>query len=488
MDAATTRSMTACAGQVCPHHPHHSPSFLTSHQGQPQGLPLRHSLRPVIPGVSAEPKLRHSARSRGIHVPLHSNMDAATTRSMTACAGQGCPHHPHHSPSFLTPHHEQPQGLPLRHSLHPVIPGVSAEPKLRHSVRSRGIHVPLHSNMDAATTRSMTACAGQGCPHHPHHSPSFLTPHHEQPQGLPLRHSLHPVIPGVSAEPKLRHSVRSRGIHVPLHSNMDAATTRSMTACAGQGCPHHPHHSPSFLTSHHGQPQGLPLRHSLHPVIPGVSAEAKLRHSARSRGIHVPLHSNMDAATTRSMTACAGQVCPHHPHHSPSFLTSHQGQPQGLPLRHSLRPVIPGVSAEPKLRHSARSRGIHVPLHSNMDAATTRSMTACAGQGCPHHPHHSPSFLTPHHEQPQGLPLRHSLHPVIPGVSAEPKLRHSVRSRGIHFPLHSNMDAATTRSMTACAGQGCPHHPHHSPSFLTSHRGNHKGCPYATHSAPSSRE
>ena len=62
-------------------------------------------------------------------------------------------------------------------SFHPVIPGVSAEPKLRHSARSRGIHVSLHSNLDAATTRSMTACAGHRCPHHPHHSPSFLIPH-----------------------------------------------------------------------------------------------------------------------------------------------------------------------------------------------------------------------------------------------------------------------------------------------------------------------
>ena len=63
--------------------------------------------------------------------------------------------------------------------------------------------------------------------------------------------------------------------------------------------------------------------------------------------------------------------------------------------RHAV-PLQPSkTAAVPKLRHSARSRGIHVCLHSNLDAATTRSMTACAGQRCPHHPHHSPSFLTP---------------------------------------------------------------------------------------------
>ena len=63
--------------------------------------------------------------------------------------------------------------------------------------------------------------------------------------------------------------------------------------------------------------------------------------------------------------------------------------------RHAV-PLQPSkTAAVPKLRHSARSRGIHVCLHSNLDAATTRSMTACAGHRCPHHPHHSPSFLTP---------------------------------------------------------------------------------------------
>ena len=52
--------------------------------------------------------------------------------------------------------------------------------------------------------------------------------------------------------------------------------------------------------------------------------------------------------------------------------------------------VIPGVSAEPKLRHSAHSRGIHASHHARIDAATTRSMTVCAGKRCPHHPHHAP--------------------------------------------------------------------------------------------------
>ena len=76
--------------------------------------------------------------------------------------------------------------------------------------------------------------------------------------------------------------------------------------------------------------------------------------------------------------------CPPHSYD----LTPHTGQPQGLPLHPSK------TAAVPQLRHSARSRGIHVPLHSNLDAATTRSMTACAGQRCPI-THTSPRLSSP---------------------------------------------------------------------------------------------
>ena len=302
-----------------PHIPHVSLLFMGNHKGCPYALTPHSSLHPVFPGVSAEPKLRHSAHSRGIHVPLHSNIDAATTRSMTACVGQRCPPSPTPFPSSYR--------APPRHSvsLPPVIPAVTAEPKLRHSARSRGIHVPLYSNIDAATTRSMTACVGQHCPPSPTPFPSSYR--------APPRHSvsLPPVIPAVTAEPKLRHSARSRGIHVPLYSNIDAATTRSMTACVGQRCPPSPTPFPSSYRA--------PPRHSvsLPPVIPAVTAEPKLRHSARSRGIHVPLHSNLDAATTRSMTACVGQRCPPSPtpfpvfpHSSTLIMGNHKGCPYAL--------------------------------------------------------------------------------------------------------------------------------------------------------------
>ena len=84
--------------------------------------------------------------------------------------------------SLLTPHFSQGHGTPCHYTLQRQ----RQNPKLRHSAHSRGIHVPLHSNLDAATTRSMTACAGQRCPHYPHHSPSFLPPHPN------------PVIPGLT--------------------------------------------------------------------------------------------------------------------------------------------------------------------------------------------------------------------------------------------------------------------------------------------------
>ena len=65
-------------------------------------------------------------------------------------------------------------------------------------------------------------------------------------------------------------------------------------------------------------------------------------------------------------------------------------------------------------------------------------------------------------------------------TAAEPQLRHSARSRGIHVSLHSNLDAATTRSMTACAGHRYPPITHtiprHSSPLIMN---NHKGCAYA---------
>ena len=149
---------------------------------------------------------------------------------------------PHSSP--LIPHSSFL--IPLA-SLPPVIPGVSAEPKLRHSARSRGIHASHHARIDAATTRSMTACVGQRCP------PTSPTPFPRHSAPLP------PVIPG-------------------LIRNLPSS-----------GCPYLAGVDVSSLLTPHGHGHGTPCPYggvlltplaSLRPVIPGVSAEPKLRHSA----------------------------------------------------------------------------------------------------------------------------------------------------------------------------------------------------------------
>ena len=90
------------------------------------------------------------------------------------------------------------------------------------------------------------------------------------------------------------HAARSRGIHASLSLQ--------------HGC------------CDYAQHDGL--------VIPGVTAEPKLRHSVRSRGIHASLSLHL---------GCCDYA-----------------QHDGL--------VISGVTAQPKLRHSARSRGIHASL------------------------------------------------------------------------------------------------------------------------------
>ena len=151
-------------------------------------------------------------------------------------------------------------------------------------------------------------------------------------------------------------------------------------------------------------------------------------------------------------------------------LRSHRGVPGCLiphasllaRARHAvplhLAPLIPTTSlliphpsktaAVPQLRHSARSRGIHVPLHSNLDAATTRSMTACAGHRCPHHPHHSPSFLTP----PSSLlPPPSSLLPPQPSLLTPPSSRLTP-----HSSPFKDSGSTPTSSFRAQSRNPCP--------------------------------
>ena len=139
----------------------------------------RHAV-PLQPSkTAAVPKLRHSARSRGIHVCLHSNLDAATTRSMTACAGQRCPHHPHHSPSFLTPHALPPHPSPLTPHPSLLTPPSSLLPPHPSLLTPPSSHLPPHPSL---LTPPSSPLIPHSSPLTPHPSPltppsSPLTPH-----------------------------------------------------------------------------------------------------------------------------------------------------------------------------------------------------------------------------------------------------------------------------------------------------------------------
>ena len=134
---------------------------------------LANSLRSNSASVLIRTLLRCSARPNGGGIPHGSSASRTSPEGLVRFAhfaGVGFPHS-----SRLTPHSSFL--IPFA-SLRPVIPGVSGEPKLRHSARSRGIHASHHARIDAATTRSMTACVGQRCPPHITHTipPSFRAP------------------------------------------------------------------------------------------------------------------------------------------------------------------------------------------------------------------------------------------------------------------------------------------------------------------------
>ena len=152
----------------------------------------------------------------------------------------------------------------------------------------------------------------------------------------------------------------------------------------------------------HPRPGSLRVACPPPPTIPEVPAARKLRHSARSRGIHAPLPPT---------------------------------------------PTISEIPPAPKLRHSARSRGIHAP--------------------CPHHSRSTPSTQTSsfraQSRNPCPLPPpfpKYPQHPnfVIPRTVAESISACQRISQRSQRPLHSTMDTATSRSMTVlyrvtvCAG------------------------------------
>ena len=222
-------------------------------------------------------------------------------------------------------------------------------------------------------------------------------------QTRPRYSAPNPVIPEVPPAPQLRHSVRSRGIHLPranasareasapLHSTMDTATSRSMTALVFRAQSRNPSparqrinqkiqrplHSRSIHGGVHRALASLADALARGRWIPQLPSEYQRRHTARS---------TMDTATSRSMTAL----------------------------------VFRGQSRNPSPASQRISQIIQRPLHSTMDTATSRSMTALVFRGQLRNP--SPASQ-----------------------------RISQRSQR---PVHSTMDTATSRSMTALVFRG----------------------------------
>ena len=184
-----------------------------------------------------------------------------------------------------------------------------------------------------------------------------------------------------------------------------------MTALVG------PRHSgPPTPSSRHSTPLQPAPKCPPHPnfVIPEVPSVPKLRHPR----------------STLCTQTSSFPKCPL----SPNFVI--------------LRAVAESISAHQRTPHTSQP-----PLHSTMDTATSRSMTALVG------PRHSgPPTPSSRHSAPLQPAPKCPLYPnfVILRAVAESISAHQRTTQTSQPPLHSTMDTATSRSMTALAG---PRHP-----------------------------
>ena len=299
---------------------------------------------PSLCAVPLAPKLRHSARSRGIHLRLprhqpwnpapfalhHGYCDFAQydgCRHSRGSCGIQCP---------LRPNPVTLRSAPCAQT--PSLCAVPLAPKLRHSARSRGIHLRL-----------------------PRHQP-----------WNPAPFAIHHGYCDFAQYDGCRHSRGSCGIQCPLRPNFvtlrSAPCAQTPSLCAVPPAPK-PRHSAQ-----------CPLRPNF--VIPRAVAESISACQGTSHGIQHPLRSTMDTATSRSMTAV---VIPEGVAESSARCAqtrSFRAVPVAPKLRHSaqcpLRPnfVIPRAVAESISACQGTSHGIQHPLRSTMDTATSRSMTA----------------------------------------------------------------------------------------------------------------
>ena len=173
-------------------------------------------------------------------------------------------------------------------------------------------------------------------------------------------------------------------------------------------------------------------------VIPRAVAESIFACQRISQRSQCPLHSTMDTATSRSMTVLVGQghLCPPAPfsrHSRSSCGTQTPSFPKYPPNPNA---VILVVTAEPKLRHSARSRGIHLCLPTHQPEKPVPSALQYGycdfaqydGVGRARASLSSGTLL------PSFPKYLSNPNPVILVVTVEPKRRHSCSNRRTQTP------------------------------------------------------
>ena len=369
---------------------------------------------PIIPGVAAKPKLRHSRSKR------RTQTSSFRAQSRNPCIASQRPW-PSLSPTPVTQRQHgycdfaQHDGLVIPRP--PIIPGVAAKPKLRHSRSKR------RTQTSSFRAQSRNPClASQRL--WPSLSPTPVTQRQHgycdfaQHDGLVIPPP--PIIPGVAAKPKLRHSRSKR------RTQTSSFRAQSRNPCIASQRPW-PSLSPTPVTQRqHGycdfaQHDGLVIPPP--PIIPGIAAKPKLRHSRSKR------RTQTSSFRAQSRNPCIASQRPW-PSLSPTPVTQRQhgycdfAQHDGLVIPRP--PIIPGVAAKPKLRHSRSKR------RTQTSSFRAQSRNPCLASQRPW-PSLSPTPVTQRQHgycdfaQHDGLVIPRP--PIIPGVAAKPKLRHSRSKR-----------------------------------------------------------
>ena len=334
--------------------------------------------------------------------PLHTTMDTATSRSMTALVRQRCMRRADNGvgkPTVPPSRHPQSTHRPPNF----VILRAVAESISPCQRTTQKIQRPLHTTMDTATSRSMTALVRQRCMR-------------RRITALVRQRRPPPVIPEVPSAPQLRHSARSRRIHLPLPT-------------------HHPENPASFAR-HHGY-----CDFAQYDGVGKPTAYAKT-----DNGVGKPTaYARADNGVGRATASPSRH--PQSTHRPPNFVI--------------LRAVAESIS--PCQRTTQKTQR---PLHTTMDTATSRSMTALVSRRRMRRADNGVGKATVYAKADNGVgkatapPSRHPQSTLRPQTSSSPKypppskLRHSARSRRIHLRLpthHPENPASFARHPTVYA-------------------------------------